>query len=74
LASFDLDINLLVFASGTSSIGEDLLRGSKIKRSLRKAHLESNRSCWHIFLSKGTGPIASRVSLSLLCLLDQDSI
>jgi hypothetical protein len=67
LVSIDLDINLLVFACGTSSIGEDLLRGIEIKRFVGFAPLESNRASWHIFLPKGIGPLTSSVSLSLSC-------
>jgi hypothetical protein len=65
LVSIDLDINLLVFACGTSSIGEDLLRDSRIKRLLGLAPPASNRASWHIFLPKGIGPITSSVGLSL---------
>lgn len=65
LVSIDLDINLLVFACGTSSIGEDLLRGTEIKRLVGFASLESNRASWHIFLPKGIGPLTSSVGLSL---------
>lgn len=70
LFSIDLDINLLVFTCGTSSIGEDLLRGSEVKRLLGLAPLESKRACWHIFLPKGIGPITSSVSFFafVLCL------
>jgi hypothetical protein len=50
LVSIDLDINLPVFTCGTSSIGEDPLPGSKIKRLLGLAPLASNRASWHIFL------------------------
>jgi hypothetical protein len=67
LVSIDLDINLLVLACGTSSIGEDLLRGSEIKRLLGLAPLASNRASWHIFLPKGIGPLTSSVGLSLSC-------
>ena len=69
LVSIDLDINLLVFTCGTSSIDEDILRDSKIKRLLGLAPLARKRTCWHIFLPKGIGPIASSVGLSLSCLL-----
>ena len=65
--SIDLDINLLVLACGTSSIGEDLLRGSEIKRLVGLAPLESNRANWHIFLPKGIGPLTTSVGLSLSC-------
>jgi hypothetical protein len=58
--SIDLDINLLVLACGTSSIGEDLLRGRFLGWPL-----SSNCACRHFFLSKGTGPITSGVSLVL---------
>ena len=67
LVSIDLDINLLVFARGTSGIGENLLRGSKIKRLPGLAPLARRRACWHIFLSKGVGPISSSVGISLSC-------
>jgi hypothetical protein len=63
LVSIDLDINLLVFACGTSSVGEDLLRGGQIKRLRGLAPLARKRACWHIFLPKGIGPITSSVGL-----------
>jgi len=67
MVSIDLDINLLVFACGTSSISEDLLRGGKIKGSSRLSPLASNRPRWHIFLPKRIGPITPSVRLQLLC-------
>lgn len=67
LVSIDLDINILVFACGASSIGEDLLRGSKIERHFGLAPPASNCASWHILLPKGTGPITSSVGLSLSC-------
>ena len=65
LVSIDLDINLLVLPCGTSSIGEDLLRGGKIRRLPVFSPLASNCACWHILLSKGNRPITSSVGLSL---------
>jgi hypothetical protein len=58
LASIDLDVYLLVFACGTSSIGEDLSRD----QLPGFAPLASNCACRRIFLSKGFGSNTSSVS------------
>lgn len=57
LVSIDLDVYLLVFARGTSSIGEDLSRGQLHGFAPRA----SKCACWRIFLSKGIGSNTSSV-------------
>ena len=68
LVSIDLGIHLLVLTCGTSSIGEDLLRGNKIKRRPGLAPQARNCTCWHINISKGNRPVAQSVGLFALML------
>jgi hypothetical protein len=74
--SVDLDINLLVLACGTGSIGEDLLRDIWIRRILGLAPMANNCAGWHILLSKRIWSITSSVGLPLFgtFLLIKDSM
>ena len=66
--SVDVDIDLLIFAGGSSSVCEDLLRDCGIRRRHGFANVGREGTRWGILLSKGERPGPQSVrSFFVLC-------